>query len=106
VRIPAERGRKVVAMTVPEHDSAVRRLEAALEEQHRSHARYDAAIGTSSELAAYTALRVAGEEVSARDAWLKWVDDEEYRGLNAGPFALRAESSERRRGRWPRDRDR
>jgi hypothetical protein len=76
--IQAERGaERLVAMTDNEHDSALQRLEAALEEQDRSRARYQAAIGTSSELAAYTGLRGAGEQVAARGAWLKWVDDEQ-----------------------------
>ena len=81
-------------MTGHEHDSALRRLTAALEEQDRSSERYDAAIGTSTELRAYAALCAAGEQVSARGAWLNWVDDERYRGLNAGPFSVLAEHSE------------
>lgn len=81
-------------MTGHEHDSAVERLAAALEEQDRSSERYDAAIGTSTELRAYAALCAAGEEVSARGAWLNWVDDERYRGLNAGPFSMLGENSE------------
>jgi hypothetical protein len=80
-------------MTGHEHDSALRRLRAALEEQDLSSERYDAAVGTSTELRAYAALCAAGEEVTARGAWLNWVDDERYRGLNAGPFAMLAESS-------------
>jgi hypothetical protein len=81
-------------MTGHEHDSAFRRLRAALEEQDRSSERYEGAIGTSTELRAYAALCAAGEEVTARGAWLNWVDDERYRGLNAGPFSMLAESSE------------
>jgi hypothetical protein len=67
-------------MTGSEHDSALQRLEAAMETQDRSRARYATAIGTSAELGAYIALRAAGEQVSARGAWLKWVDDEHYGG--------------------------
>jgi hypothetical protein len=69
------------------HDSARRRLDAELSldaelvEQDRLSERYDAAIGTSSELAAYARLRAAGEQVAAREAWLNSVDDEGYRGL-------------------------
>jgi hypothetical protein len=85
-------------MTGNEHDSALQRLEAALHKQDRSRARYHAAIGTSAELGAYSGLRAAGEQVAARGAWLKWVDDEHYRGLHAGPFSLRAENDERGRG--------
>jgi hypothetical protein len=80
-------------MTDSTHDYALRRLKAALEEQDRSSERYDSAIGTSTELAAYGRLCAAGEEVTARQAWLHWVDDKHYRGLNAGPFSLLAESS-------------
>ena len=74
-----------------EHDSAVQRLEAVLAEQDRLSQRYDAAIGTSTELGARVELLAAGDQVAAREAWLHWVDDESYRGLNAGPFELRAE---------------
>jgi hypothetical protein len=52
--------------------------------------RLDAAAGTSTELTAYTRLQAAGDEVAARQAWVHWVDDNAYRGLNAGPFELRA----------------
>jgi hypothetical protein len=62
-------------MTGSEHDSAVQRLEVAMEAQDRSRARYANAIGTSAELGAYIALRAAREQVSARSAWLEWVDD-------------------------------
>ena len=62
-------------MASEERDRAVQRLEAALVEQDRLGERFDAAVGTS-----------------AREAWLNWVDDEGYRGLNAGPFELLAES--------------
>lgn len=60
-----------------EHDSAIERLEGALMEQ---------AAGTATELVA-CAQRA---EVAARQAWVHWVDDEAYRGVNAGPFELRA----------------
>jgi hypothetical protein len=72
--------------------SAVQRLEAALVEQDRLGERLGAAIGTSTEFGAYVRLRAAGDQVTAREAWLNWVDDEGYRGLNAGPFELLAES--------------
>jgi hypothetical protein len=73
-------------------DSAAQRLEAALVEQDRLGERFDAAIGTSTEFGAYVRLRAGGDQVTAREAWLNWVDDEGYRGLNAGPFELLAES--------------
>jgi hypothetical protein len=75
-----------------ERDRASQRLEAALVEQNRLGERFDAAVGTSTEFGAYLRLRGAGDQVRAREAWLSWVDDEGYRGLNAGPFELLAES--------------
>ena len=83
-------------MASQERDSAVQRLEAALVEQDRLGERFDAAIGTSTEFGAYVRLRAAAEQVTAREAWVNWVDDEGYRGLNAGPFELLAESHETR----------
>jgi len=76
-----------------EHDRAERRLGAALTEQHRSRDRYNAAVGRSAHRLAAVALHAADQEVAARDAWLRWVDDDGYRGLNAGPFELLAEDS-------------
>ena len=74
-----------------EHASAARRLDAALVEQARAQDLFHAAIGTSTELGAYVRLRAAGNQVSAREAWVHWVDDASYRGLNAGPFELHAQ---------------
>ncbi len=79
-------------MASEERNRAMQQLEAALVEQDRLGERFDAAVGTSSELGAYVRLRTAGDQVTARQAWLSWVDDEGYRGLNAGPFELLAES--------------
>jgi hypothetical protein len=79
-------------MTGAEHENATERLDKALVEQGRLTKRYDEAVGTPSELAAYVSLQVAGDRVTAREAWLHWVDDERYRGLNAGPFELLEES--------------
>jgi hypothetical protein len=79
-------------MASEERDRAVERLEAALVEQDRLGERFDAAVGTSTEFGAYVRLRGAGDQVTARQAWLSWLDDEGYRGLNAGPFELLAES--------------
>jgi hypothetical protein len=74
-----------------EHDQAAQRLELALVEQHRLSDRLDAATGRPADLAAQVALHAADQEVAAREAWLHWVDDEGYHGLNAGPFDLRRE---------------
>ena len=67
-----------------EHDRAERRLRAALAEQRRSSDRYDAAVGRSGRLLAAIGLHAADQAVAARDAWLRWVDDDRYRGLDAG----------------------
>jgi hypothetical protein len=79
-------------MTTEAHDSAQQRLTAELGERDRLTEHYDAAIGTSDELSAYVRLRHASDQVAAREAWLHWVDDEGYRGLDAGPFELLAEA--------------
>jgi hypothetical protein len=84
-------------MASDQRGSAVQRLEAALVEQDRLGERFDAAIGTSAELGAHVRLRAAGEQVAAREAWVNCVNDESYRGLNAGPFELLAESRAARR---------
>jgi hypothetical protein len=80
-------------MTTKEHDRAVQGLDAGLVEQDRLTESYHGAVGTSSEVGAYARLRAAGADVAAREVWLHWIDDERYRGLNAGPFELLAESS-------------
>jgi len=71
------------------HDDARQRLTAAVAERDRLTSRFEVAAGTPGELPAGVELYAAGEQVTARDAWLKWIDDDGYRGLNAGPFALR-----------------
>ena len=86
----------MTTMTNEEHDSAVQRLHAKLLEQHRLDERYHDAIGTTTELGAYDRRGAAGDQVAALEAWLHWIDDEAYRGLNAGPFELLAESSDDR----------
>jgi hypothetical protein len=84
---------ETMATVGKEHDRAERRLGAALTEQHRSRDRYNAAVGRSAHLLAAVGVHAADQEVAARDAWLRWVDDDGYRGLNAGPFELLAEDS-------------
>ena len=79
-------------MASEEHNRVMQRLEAALVEQDRLGKRFDAAAGTSTEFGAYVRFRAAADQVTAREAWVNWVDDEGYRGLNAGPFELLAES--------------
>jgi hypothetical protein len=77
------------------HSHGEHLLSAALAEQHRSMERCHAATGKSDHLIAEVALHAADQQVAAREAWLRWVDDEHYHGLNAGPFELFAEDSER-----------
>jgi hypothetical protein len=78
---------------MPPHNRAERRLNTALASQQRSSDRYDAAIGRSAHRVAEMALHAADQEVAARGAWLHWVDDEHYHGLNAGKFELLAETA-------------
>ncbi len=85
-----------MAMTSTEHTRALERLHDGVAEQDRLRERYDTAMGTSSELGAYFQLRAASQNVAAREAWVHWIDDERYRGLNSGPFELMAETSSRR----------
>jgi hypothetical protein len=73
------------------HDRGAERLDVAVAERDRCNRRFEAAVGTPGEWSAGAALHAADGLVTARDAWLKWVDDEGYHGLNAGPFALRRE---------------
>jgi len=82
-----------MAMTSPEHESAVRRLDLEQVERGRLRERYEGAIGTIAESAAGRRLGAAGDQVAAREAWLRWIDEDGYRGLNAGPFELLAEQS-------------
>jgi hypothetical protein len=63
-------------MTREARTEAVQRLDAALVEQDRLGERYRSAVGTSSELDAYARLRAASDQVSARQVWLKSIDDE------------------------------
>ena len=86
--------------TSEEHDSAAQRLHAAHLKRDRLDKRHHDAIGTTTELGAYVRLRAAGDQVAALEAWLHWIDDEAYRGLNAGPFELLAESSDRVARPW------
>jgi hypothetical protein len=72
-----------------DREDAMQRLESGLLEQARCSDRYDAALGTSTEMAAYARLRAAGARVAAHETWLRWVDDDDYQGLNTGPYVSR-----------------
>jgi hypothetical protein len=63
-------------MASEERDRAMQRIEAALVDQDRLGERFDAAVGTSTEFGAYVRLRGAGDQVTAREAWPNWVEDE------------------------------
>jgi hypothetical protein len=69
-----------MAMARDAREDAVQRLEAALSEQGRVSERFRTAIGTSAELGAYARLRDASDEVDARDAALRSIDGDGYRG--------------------------
>jgi hypothetical protein len=62
--------------TPDELQSARERLAAAFAERDRARARYEAAIGTSSELCTYMRLRHASQHVAACDKWLRWAESE------------------------------
>ena len=93
-------------MTSQERDSALQRLELALVERDRLAERFDAAAGAASNWEGYARLRAAVERVRAREAWVNWVEDESYRGLDAGPFELQAERFGPRFTRGSRGQDR
>ena len=80
--------------TTNAHSHGEHLLSAALAKQQESIERCDAATGKTDHLVAEVAVHAADQEVAAREAWLRWVDDEHYHGLNAGPFELLAEDSE------------
>lgn len=74
-------------MTTPEHDSAVQRLDVEHLEQERLRVRYNAATGAPAD---HRRLGAADDQVAPREAWPRWIDEDSYRGLNAGPFELLA----------------
>jgi hypothetical protein len=61
-----------------EHERAVQRLGAAVEDQSRVRDERDGATGTAKEVDADTSLRAADELVVARQRWLTAVDDHNY----------------------------
>jgi hypothetical protein len=77
-------------MTRPseEHERALEELGAALNERNRLTGRYEAAVGTSTELSASVQLRAAADQVNACAAWLQWVDDGGERGPGRDPLDL------------------
>ena len=61
-----------------EHERAAQRLDAAKEEQSRVRGERDGAQGTAGDPHKEASLRVADNEVAARERWLKAVDDNDY----------------------------
>jgi hypothetical protein len=59
-----------------ENDAGARRLEAAQEVRNKAAVDYDAASGSNRELPAYTELQAAEERVTAREAWVQWVESD------------------------------
>jgi hypothetical protein len=57
-------------------EEARRRLADAFTARDRARARYESAMGTSTELGAYMRLRQASEQVVACDKWLRWAESE------------------------------
>jgi hypothetical protein len=68
-------------MTSDARETGIQRLAEALAERERAGACYAGALGTSSQLSAYAALRGADDQVAAREAWLELVE----KGLSGGP---------------------
>jgi hypothetical protein len=63
-------------MTKDARDQAVLRLDQALAEEERTSVRNRAAVGTAGEFSAHAQWRAASEDVEARRAWLKSIDDD------------------------------
>ena len=70
--------RDLAVQTEGERGRAVHRLKAAVSRQRRLLDAHEAAKGTGDELAADAALRVADDDVAARERWLRSVDDHNY----------------------------
>ena len=64
------------ARPATEEDRAVARLRDALETWWKAQDAYERAIGTTTELAAWARLCAARDEVTARDRWLRWAEQD------------------------------
>jgi hypothetical protein len=67
----------------PEHESAVRRLAGARDEQRRLDGLYAAVAGTRAEPLALERLSAGRAYVASREAWLHWIDE----GESLAPWA-------------------
>jgi hypothetical protein len=70
--------RDPAAPTEGERGPAVGRLESAVSLRSRLRAEREAATDTPREVTADTALRLAEDQVAARERWLQSVDDHNY----------------------------
>ncbi len=63
-------------ITSERHSGAVERLHEARDERDRRAGQLDAASGSPNELVAFTDLQAAEEQLSARQAWLEWAEQD------------------------------
>jgi hypothetical protein len=56
------------------HALAIRRLDAAVDEDEHMSKQYDSARGTSGERGARVVLAAANEQLAAREAWVKYIE--------------------------------
>jgi hypothetical protein len=66
-------------MGCDDRDRAFARLTVALDDQSNVQKQAAASRGTATELHTHTQLRAAAEQVAAREAWLAWMEREEWR---------------------------
>ena len=59
------------------HGRAVERFEAARDERDRRSDQHHAAQGSMDELRAFTELKAAEDRFAAREAWLKWTEEDD-----------------------------
>ncbi len=70
--------REPAVQTEGERGRAVQRLNVAVSRQGRLRDEHEEAKDTRDELAVDAALRVADDDVAARERWLQSVDDNDY----------------------------
>ena len=70
--------RDQVARAGGEHGRAVQRLQEAVAQQRRLRVEHQAAKDTPGEITVDSSLRVAEEQVTARERWLQSVDQHYY----------------------------
>jgi hypothetical protein len=70
--------RDQAARTDGEHGRAVQRLQEAVAQQRRLRIEHQAAKDTPGEMTVDSSLRAAEEQVTARERWLRSVDQHDY----------------------------